>query len=154
MPVAWRLVRESHAEAAFTGEGAAKYGGRWNSRGRHVVYASASLSLAALETLVHLVHPVTIRYAAFRVEFDEALLEQFPPGRLPSDWDAYPPGPASMAVGDEWLREARSAVLAVPSVIVAHERNYLLNPAHADFGKIAVARPEPFAFDPRLLRRR
>ena len=35
------------------GEGAKLYGGRWNSRGRAVVYAAATQSLAALEILAH-----------------------------------------------------------------------------------------------------
>jgi len=54
-------------------------------------------------------------------------------------------------VGDAWVREARSAVLALPSVIVAEEPNFLLNPAHSDFKKILIGKPRRFAFDPRLL---
>jgi RES domain-containing protein len=38
----------------------------------------------------------------------------------------------------------------VPSVIVPREWNYLLNPAHPDFGRLAVGEPEPFAFGERL----
>ena len=48
---AYRIVREKFAATAFTGEGAALTGGRWNSPGTHVVYTSATASLAALETL-------------------------------------------------------------------------------------------------------
>ena len=47
----WRLCKSKHA--AFDGEGARLAGGRWNRRGTAVVYASESLSLAALELLVH-----------------------------------------------------------------------------------------------------
>ena len=54
-------------------------------------------------------------------------------------------------MGDAWVREARSAVLALPSVIIAGEPNYLLNPAHPDFKKISIGRPEKFTFDSRLL---
>ena len=56
-----------------------------------------------------------------------------------------------MAIGDRWIREARSAVLELPSVIIPGEVNYLLNPAHPDFRKIIIRRAVPFAFDPRLL---
>jgi RES domain-containing protein len=48
MPDAWRIVKEKHATVAFSGEGAAKSGGRWNSRGVPVVYTSSTKSLAAL----------------------------------------------------------------------------------------------------------
>ena len=54
-------------------------------------------------------------------------------------------------MGDAWARAARSAVLALPSVIIPGELNYLLNPAHPDFKTISLGKPEPFAFDPRLL---
>lgn len=150
MPVAWRLVKESHADKAFDGEGAARFGGRWNSPRVPIVYASATLSLAALETLVHLIQPTSFGYLAFRIEFDERLLERVPISTLLPDWNVEPPGPASMAVGDDWVGQARTAVLAVPSTIVPNESNFLLNPAHPDFGKISIAKPEFFAFDPRL----
>jgi RES domain-containing protein len=38
----------------------------------------------------------------------------------------------------------------VPSSIVPHELNYLLNPLHPHFKRIRIGRPEPFSFDPRL----
>ena len=47
-----RICRKAHR--ALDGEGARLYGGRWNSPGEAVVYASATLALAALEYLIHL----------------------------------------------------------------------------------------------------
>jgi RES domain-containing protein len=146
---AWRIVKAKHATTAFSGEGAAKVGGRWNSGGVSVVYASSTLSLAALESLVHLNPPVLFKYVAFPIEFDEALVTA--PGKLPKDWSIEPPGPASKSVGDAWVRAGKSAVLAVPTVIIPAETNYLLNPGHPDFQKIIVGKALPFAFDPRLL---
>ena len=151
MPEAWRIVKAKHAATAFSGEGAAKTGGRWNSRGVPVVYASSTKSLAALETLVHLNPPVPFKYVAFRLQFDAALVENIPLNRLPADWRVEPPPPSTNAIGDAWLREVRSAVLALPSVIVPGELNYLLNPAHPAFKKISISKPEGFIFDPRLL---
>lgn len=149
MPQAWRIVKQRHAGTAFSGEGAAKTGGRWNSRGVPVVYASSTLSLAALESLVHLNPPVLFKYVAFPIEFDDALVAS--PGRLPADWSLEPPGPASKAIGDAWVHGSKSAVLAVPTVIIPAETNYLLNPAHPNFKRISIGKPQPFAFDPRLL---
>jgi len=62
-----------------------------------------------------------------------------------------PPPAATRTIGDTWAREKRSAILAVPSVIIPEELNYLLNPAHPDFRKIAIGKPAPFSFDLRLL---
>ena len=148
---AWRLVKAKHVAAAFSGEGAAKAGGRWNSRGVAVVYASATRSLAALETLVHLNPPVMFTCRLIRVEFDERWVERVAWAALPSNWKMEPPPFSTRQLGDDWARSSRSAILAVPSVIVPDETNYVLNPAHPDFKKITIGKPAPFTFDPRLL---
>ncbi|MCB1228081.1 MAG: RES family NAD+ phosphorylase [Verrucomicrobiales bacterium] len=149
MEQAWRIVKEKHAATAFSGEGARLYGGRGNSAGKSVVYTSGSKALAALESLVHLNPPVIFKYVAIPIEFDDTLVEKVT--ELPADWTEEPPPPATKDIGDLWVKEARSAVLELPSVIIPGEPNYLLNPAHPDFKKITIGMPEPFSFDPRLL---
>lgn len=143
------MVKEKPAATAFRGEGAWLYGGRWNSAGTSVVYTSGSQALAALESLVHLNPPVIFKYLAIPIEFDDALVEKV--AALPADWTEEPPPPATKSIGDLWVKEARSAVLELPSVIILGEPNYLLNPAHPDFQKIIIGKPQPFSFDPRLL---
>lgn len=147
----WRIVKERHAATAFDGEGAWRFGGRWNSPGTRVVYASESKALAALETLVHLNPPVVLKYVAIGIQFDEALLETMEAKNLPPDWTQEPPSRATQIIGDRWVKEARSAILELPSIIIPSESNFLLNPAHIDFSRITAARPERFSFDPRLL---
>lgn len=151
MPLAWRIVKARHAGIAFSGEGAARTGGRWNSRGVRVVYTSGTKALAALETVVHLNPPIFFKYVAFRIEFDVTLVSTLLPRTLPPHWSIAPAGPATKAIGDDWVEAGAFAVLAVPSVIIPGETNFLLNPAHPRFRKISIAKPEPFAFDPRLL---
>lgn len=145
----WRMVRTRHAATAFSGEGASIAGGRWNSKGMRMVYASGHRSLAVLETLVHLNPFVPLDYVMFSVEFDEALMERLTP--LPKEWRELPVPRSVQKAGDLWGREGRSAVLEVPSVMVPEEKNYLLNPAHSDFQKIVIHPPEPYIFDPRLI---
>ena len=146
---AWRIVKAKHAATAFSGEGSRLYGGRWNSAGVSLVYTSSTRALAALESLVHLNPPVVFTYAAIPIEFDAALVEKFT--ALPPGWTGSPAPPSTRAIGDLWAREARSAVLELPSVIIPGESNYLLNPAHPAFKKIVIGKAEPFSFDPRLL---
>lgn len=148
---AWRIVKEKHAATAFSGEGARLYGGRWNSAGVSMVYTSATLALATLESLVHLNPPVTFKYVAFPVEFEDNFVEEMAPASLPADWAEEPPPPATKKMGDLWVKESRSAVLKLPSVIIPGESNFMLNPAHPDFRKIAIHKPESFSFDPRLI---
>ena|SRR5437660_3999568 len=151
MPEAWRIVRAKLVRTAFSGEGAAKAGGRWNSRGRRVVYTSSTQSLAALENLVHLNPPILFKYKIFRLEFAQNLVEEIAVADLPKDWRAEPPPPSTKYIGNAWVLESRSAVLAVPSVIIPAELNYLLNPAHPDSNKIRIGKAADFTFDPRLL---
>ncbi len=148
---AWRIVKEKHAATAFSGEGAARAGGRWNSRGTLIVYTSATRALAALETLVHLNPPVFFKYVAMRAQFEAPLIEKVAVDHLPVDWRTEPPALSTKVLGDRWIREKRSAILQLPSAIIPGEVNYLLNPAHPDFGKIQIGDPEAFNFDPRLL---
>lgn len=57
----------------------------------------------------------------------------------------------SRAFGDAWLKEKRTPVLKVPSVITeGRENNILLNPLHPQFPLIRVSEPEPIHWDLRL----
>ncbi len=151
MAEAWRIVKAHYGSSAFSGEGAARFGGRWNSRGSWVVYTSGSQSLAALEILVHLNPRMHFDYLAFQIEFDDALVKKVDPRVLPPSWRDSPAPPATRAIGDDWLREGRGAMLRLPSVVVPSEFSYLLNPGHSDFSKIRMHKPVPFSFDARLL---
>jgi RES domain-containing protein len=154
MPSAWRIVRAARARTAFTGEGSRVYGGRWNSRGTSVIYVSQHESLAALELFVHTMPLLPAeRYFSFRVDWDDKLTEYFPIKNLPRDWAAEPPTSASMQIGDEWVRGARSVALALPSLLSKSEINFLLNPKHPDFKKIKVGPTVEYRFDRRLLGR-
>lgn len=151
--VAWRLVRPAFGavEAAFSGEGARRYGGRWNGPGRPVVYASEHLSLAALETLAHAERSRFDRdWVAFEVRVPHGLVLELREEDLPHDWRARPSSPGARAVGDAWLAQRASVALTVPSVLVPQERNLLLDPAHPRFADLRFGSPTPFRFDARL----
>lgn len=150
--VLWRLVKTRHVDTAFSGEGARRFGGRWNARGTAVVYLSGSLSLAALELFVHLTpHDARLSFSAIRVVFPVSVkVEELAPAQLPASWREEPPPDGSKALGTAWVERAETALLRVPSIIVPGEFNYLLNPAHGDFKKAVVHAPEPFGFDARL----
>jgi RES domain-containing protein len=154
MASAWRIVREGRAQTAFSGEGAWRNGGRWSSTGVRVVYGSEYQSTAAMEIFVHTVPPlVPEKYKAFRLEWPDHLTEVLPVKKWPAHWRISPPPQETMEIGDRWVRERQSAVLAVPSAISPDDRNFLLNPEHPDFKRIRIASPIDYIFDPRLLGR-
>jgi RES domain-containing protein len=147
----WRIIKRKHAKTAFTGEGARLYGGRWNSPGVAVIYTAQSQSLAALEMLVHLDSSELLdQYVIFGVDVEGSLIRGVEASKLPRDWRADPSPPGLKAIGDEWVAAGSSAVLRVPSVLVAGESNFLINPRHSDFSKLRIGEPVPFRFDPRL----
>jgi RES domain-containing protein len=148
----WRITSAEFAKTAFDGKGAKLYGGRWNSAGTSVVYTSSSAALAALELLVRIKKRERLRgYVIFACTFDETLIDSVSRAMLPAGWRGHPGPAALLTIGDEWVRQMRSAVLEVPSVIIETESNYLLNPGHPDFSQITIAEPIPFALDVRLL---
>ncbi len=147
-----RLVKSRHVASAFDGEGARVYGGRWNSPGVAVVYLSESLAVAMLEILVHIEHAATLlSYSCIEVEIPETLVERLDETTLAAEWAQHPPGLATQALGDRWVKEARSTVLRVPSAVVPGGFNYLLNPGHPGFARLVLEPPRAFQFDSRLL---
>lgn len=148
----WRLCKRKHAASAFDGEGARLTGGRWNPPGLPVVYASETISLAALEALVHMdpddapedlvVIPVDIP--------DDVAVAEVTARMLPNDWRSTPAPTRLQQLGANWTQTGKTAVLSVPSVLVPQERNCVFNPEHPDFARIRRGIPEPFVIDPRL----
>ncbi|SRR6266513_2823345 len=154
MGLAWRIVLESEAPLAFSGEGAWRYGGRWNSRNVRVIYVSEHPSTAALEVIVHN-KPFSPdeRYKAFHLEWSDSLTERFPAKKLPENWRVLPPPRETREIGDRWIGEQRSAVLALPSIISPADTNFLLNPEHPHFKRIRIHPPIDYDFDLRLVGR-
>jgi RES domain-containing protein len=148
---AFRLVKEKRAAEALSGEGARRQGGRWNSRGTRVVYTADSLSLAALEMLIHLDSAAILAaYVVFDLEFDESLVRGVDPSTLPPNGRDPQSPPELPGIGDEWAASGASAVLRVPSAVIPTESNYLINPQHTDYAYIRISGPAPFLFDRRL----
>jgi RES domain-containing protein len=148
----WRLSRERHLDQALKGEGARRFGGRWNSRGVAVVYTSESLELALLEALVHLdVDALPKDYWQLCFEVDEALIEG-PPRRLPKGWDAPPPYlPRVQKIGDAWIREGGALAMRVPASVLPARSNVLINPAHSDIGSVREVSRSRLAWPRRLV---
>lgn len=89
-----------------------------------------------------------VQWVTIPVEFDERLIES--PTHLPREWRELPAPPSTRNFGSRWVKQARSPVLRVPSIVVDGEFNYVLNPRHAQFKDLQIGSPMPFSFDPRL----
>jgi RES domain-containing protein len=153
--IAWRLATTRRRAIAFAGEGARRYGGRWNPVGTPVVYAATTLSLAALEVLGHVEPEEARRYWLYRIEIPDSSVERVVLRALPRGWNAARPRAATARIGGDWVAAMRTVALLVPSVHVptGEELNVLLNPRHPEWVQLAIDEPRAYSFDPRLLPR-
>jgi RES domain-containing protein len=146
-----RLWRISNF-ADLSGDGGLLAAGRWHSRGRRIIYLSDHPASALIEVLVHLevdVDDIPDSYQLVAVEVpDEIAIERIDIDALPAGWPQDLE--ATRALGDRWLADRRTALLQVPSAIIPHASNWLLNPAHADRARVAISDVKRAAFDPRL----
>ena len=112
------------------------------------------LALAALELLVHIDPDLapTDLVAIPTIVPESTHIEEITLAELPPNWRSTPAPEALQEIGTMWVRRASSLVLRVPSAVIPEEHNYLMNPAHADQVRLKAGRPQPFSFDPRLLR--
>lgn len=156
MTPAWRIATDTRSYTAddMSGTGAKNTGGRWNSPGNALVYASGSRALACLETLVHLGGGgLPLNRYLVRIDIPDAVWEkrqELDPGTAPVGWDALPQGMTSLNIGDAWLAGQATAILLVPSIVVPEEPNILINPAHPDARGITATKIRKWLYDARM----
>ena len=150
--VAWRLDHRKHGPTWDSGEGAYRYGGRWNSRGVHAVYcsidpATAILEVAvhkgfkALDTVPHVLTAATISQSASVYIVDHKDVPN------PNWLRPGIPSAGQQAFGDELL--AKHKFIVIPSAVSSHSWNLIFVKASAD-DAYAIKLQEPFVLDPRL----
>ena len=107
------------------------------------MYAASSLSLAAIEILVHVpVARILAGYVQLRIDVPDAVLLD-----LNSTGIA---GEGMRLAGDQFLRDRKAVALRVPSSVIPTEYNIVINPGHEEFKLVSWANIEPFQFDSRL----
>ncbi|NIM41928.1 MAG: RES domain-containing protein [Hydrogenophaga sp.] len=155
--VLWRIATDAREYKAddLDGKGAERTGGRWNRPGRPVVYTASSVALACLETVVHLnAGDLPLNRFLVRIVVPDdvwAARKVEAAADLPSGWNAIPESRVSLDIGDRWLRNASSALMAVPSVVVPEEFNVLINPMHAHAAGIRAGKVRSWFYDHRLV---
>jgi RES domain-containing protein len=138
----------------LTGMGARLYGGGWNPKGISIVYTAESRALATVEYLVHVplsLVPHDLSMATLHIP-DRIPSKTVGIGDLPANWRDYPAPPALAGLGMQRALARETLLLRVPSAVVAHEWNVLINPLHSDMPHVTIAQVEPYRSDARLLR--
>lgn len=151
--IVYRLARQAFIHD-LSGYGAEKTGGRWNSKGRPVLYTAASRALAMVEVAVHVpLGIIPVSYCIASLDIPEKAIFKLDIKDLPASWNSNPFIKATQLIGDNFLRQAENLVLQVPAASVNGDFNYLINPRHPDFSKVKLKSVDPFEFDVRLFKR-
>src|ERR1700733_10243385 len=126
----WRVSNRND----LSGLGGERSDGRWHTaaRGKRIVYFAEHPAVALIEVLVNLEGDPQLFPDTFHLIRAEAA-DSVPISTL--DQDTLAPDwrdniAKTQAIGDDWLRRGRTALLAVPSVPSPESLNYLLNPLH------------------------
>lgn len=158
MPAVWRIAADTPIYGAgdLTGKGAELTGGRWNRLGTPIVYASQSIALACLESLLHLsgADPLPLNRYLVQIEIPQPLWDvrtRFDPTRHVG-WDAEPAGLVSLDWGTRWAQSGTALLAEVPSIVVPEESNLLANPRHPAAGQLTARKVRRWTYDARLVK--
>jgi RES domain-containing protein len=138
----------------LSGSGAKRYGGRWNHKGTSMIYTSENRALATVEYLVHVplsIVPAHLSLVTLQIP-DKITPKAISKSDLPGNWREYP-APSKLAeLGTNWANKNEALLLRVPSAVVEHEYNILINPLHPDMKHVSIAQIERYTVDKRLFR--
>ncbi|WP_439487412.1 RES family NAD+ phosphorylase [Algoriphagus sp.] len=148
----YRLALSQYCD--ISGEGAKRFGGRWNLPGHPAIYAGASISSSLLERLT--IDPELfsseryILYSVMEISIPDNFIFKPKLNDLPSDWNQIPAVKASQEYGTNLLK---SGILcfAAPSVVDPSSSNFVINPLSDKFSVIETS-TYPLELDKRILR--
>ena len=148
--VAWRLDRAEFASSWNSGEGAWRFGGRWNSKGVRAVYCSVDPAAAILEVAVHKGFKTldTVPHVLTAVLIDDpSSVHVVDPASIPNANWLRPgiPGAGQQEFGDRLL--ARHRFVMLPSAVSTHSWNLIFIGPGAG---TTIQSQEAFALDTRL----
>ncbi|WP_322987918.1 RES family NAD+ phosphorylase [Hoeflea sp.] len=140
----WRISNY----ADLSGIGGTYSASRWNHLGRRIVYCAEHPALAMLELLVHFdPEDLPETYQLLEIDVpDEFIVEAVD---LPDNWKDDPA--ISRDAFEAFCDQEDAPALNVPSIVMPHCRNLLINPLHPDHSKLSIVSAEAYALDPRFL---
>jgi RES domain-containing protein len=146
--IVWRFSRHE----ALDGRGGLLASARWHSRGAPILYSAPNPATALLEVLAHggVRDPDALGHHRFlKISVpDDVSTQAVDEAQLPADWSRRVG--VTRTWGDRWLKEKRSLVLVVRSVLLPETYNVLINPRHPDAARISCVASFPYPVDARL----
>lgn len=145
----YRLAKPKYADD-LSGTGAAMAGGRWNKKGRAVLYCSEVPALALLEIVVNIPPMFQPDLQLVTLEIPDEKVKIIEKEKLPENWFHYPAPRILAEIAEDFYKNHEILGIKVPSAVVHQQHNILINPRSNHFTEIKVISIVPFIFDPRL----
>jgi len=147
----WRISKHSD----LGGIGGEKADARWHTVavGKRIVYLAEHPAVALIESLVNLSgipEAFPRNFQLLKIEADLGVEIEESSNGLPTDWQNNQS--LTRRLGDEWLKERRTALLRIPSVPSPQSFNYVLNPLHPDAQKVRIIESTWLPYDERLFK--
>jgi RES domain-containing protein len=152
----YRIQTDAHRDTILDGVGAQLRGGRWNAKGRPMVYAATTPELCFLEYMVHLdgtpladLPPLIV----CEIALPDHALTYLPTEQLPPGWDDPLATPARLPYfAERQFAQHQTLGLALASAVVplSPSRNVLLDPLHPQRSTCRVVSIQPYPIDPRF----
>lgn len=152
----YRIQTDSHRETILDGIGAQLRGGRWNTKGRPMVYTATTPELCFLEYMVHLDGTPLAELPPLilcELSVPDDSITSLAVDQLPPNWDDPYVTPAGLPdFATRQFDQYKTLCLALPSAVVplSPSRNVLLDPLHAQRNQCTVLSIQPYPIDPRL----
>ena len=120
-----------------------------------MAYAGAAAASCLVEAIMH-VHDdgFPLGWGMLEIEGPDDSIFTLPLSRYSRGWDEFAYRAEVQRVGDGWVASNRSLVLAVSSAVDKTSKNYLINPAHPHFSRIATPADITEAMDLRRIAER
>ncbi|MBA2653080.1 MAG: RES domain-containing protein [Tatlockia sp.] len=134
----YRAAQSEKIEYVFSGDGGLYVAGRWNHKGRKVIYCSQSISLCTLEWLSHNGLSVSgYSYYRFSIEIPDELILEIKISELPKEWNCCPSTDKTRKIAEDILFSKNNYLaMAIPSVMIPEEKNLIINPIHNRYAEI------------------
>ena len=146
--LAYRIVHKkySHSLKASGTEG------RWNSKGKKVIYAGSTLEIAFLESMIRRQGTgFNDNFRTMIIEIPDAVkITVIRQSSLPKTWRDPNDVSKCQVIGDAWYEKGETAVLKVPSAVIPDAFNFVIHTEHPAFKKIRLLATTDLVPDPRI----
>lgn len=141
------------AERRYTGSlFASGKDGRWNSGGRKVIYAGATVEICFME---HMVRRQGVgfgsNFSTMIIEVPDSLgISEVDPKTLHGGWRNPMDYSKCQLLGNNWFDSMSTPLLKVPSAVLIEASNFLIHTKHPDFGSIKLIEVTELVPDERI----